>query len=109
MEIGFGTGKQGNGMEKAAEFFFFASLLLELVIVIIDKSDYINPLEGQLFRITFLLAAVKVLLTKYSKREWLWMCAFGILGLVSYKRRGGMKSCVLWCLWQPAKTWICAK
>lgn len=108
MEIGFGTGKQGKeyknadgngkrekngmkqktGMEKAAEFFFFASLLLELVIVIIDKSDYINPLEGQLFRITFLLAAVKVLLTKYSKREWLWMCAFGILGLVSYKATG---------------------
>lgn len=87
---------QGNGnriknekkIEKAAEIFFYASLLLELVIVIIDKSDYINPIEGQLFRITFLLAAVKVFLTKYSWKEWFWIGAFGILGFISYRVTG---------------------
>lgn len=80
------TGK--SGINRTAEIFFYASLLLELVIVIIDKSDYINPIEGQMFRITFLLAAVKVLLTKYSWKEWLWIAAFGVLGLLSYRVTG---------------------
>lgn len=82
------TNADKGSIQKAAEFFFYASLLLELIIVIVDKSDYINPLEGQLFRITFLLAAMKVLLTRYSLKEWLWMAAFGVLGLISYKVTG---------------------
>ncbi len=68
--------------------FLYLSVILEIIIVIIDKSNYINPIEGQLFRVTFLLAAVKVLLTKYTKKEWTWLIAFGLLGFVSYKITG---------------------
>ncbi len=81
-------GVRDNRIAKAAEFFFYASLLVELVVVIIDKSDYINPVEGQLFRITFLLAAGKILLTKYSLKEWFAMLLFGIMGVISYKMTG---------------------
>ena len=50
---------------------FWAGLLLELLIVVMDISAYINPIEGQLFRLTFLLFAVKVLCSRFSRREWL--------------------------------------
>lgn len=74
--------------DKTAYIIFYVMIIMELAIVIIDKSNYINPVEGQLFRITFLLAMMKVLLTKYSKKEWIALIIFGFLGLVSYKMTG---------------------
>ena len=40
---------------QLGQILFYIGLVLELLIVIADKSAYINPCEGQLFRITFLL------------------------------------------------------
>jgi hypothetical protein len=88
MEIGNTKIKNKYSLERIGIIFFYASVLLELIIVIIDKSNYINPIEGQLFRITFLLACIKILLTKYTKKEWLAIFAFGVLGLISYKMTG---------------------
>ncbi|MCI9198894.1 MAG: hypothetical protein HFI03_00440 [Lachnospiraceae bacterium] len=73
---------------KLGVWLFYLSITLELIIVIVDKSNYTNPIEGQLFRITFLLAAGKVLCTKYSIREWAAMLLFGLLGFVSYRVTG---------------------
>ena len=73
---------------RAAALLLYMSVTLEIVIVIMDKSDYINPVEGQLFRVTFLLAAGKVLLTRYSLKEWIAMLLFGVFGLISYKATG---------------------
>lgn len=75
-------------MDRIGTWLLYMSVTLEIVIVIIDKSNYTNPIEGQLFRITFLLAAFKVLCTKYSLKEWAAMLAAGILGFVSYKVTG---------------------
>ncbi len=75
-------------MDRIAAAFLYLSVTLEILIVIVDKSNYTNPIEGQLFRITFLLAACKILLTKYSFKEWVAMALFGLLGLVSYKATG---------------------
>lgn len=74
--------------EKVANIIFYMMLLLEIIIVVVDKSDYINPLEGQLFRITFVLAVTKIILTKYSMKEWIWIFLFGVLGFISYKITG---------------------
>lgn len=75
-------------VSRVAALFFYLSVTLEILIVIIDKSNYINPIEGQLFRITFLLAAVKMLLTKYTVREWAAIGFFGILAFISYRMTG---------------------
>ena len=75
-------------LDRIATLLLYLSVSLEIIIVIIDKSNYINPIEGQLFRITFLLAALKVFLTRYSVKEWVAMLLFGILGFVSYKVTG---------------------
>lgn len=70
--------------EKLGELCFWTGLLIELALVIIDKSAYTNPYEGQLFRITFLLFAIKVAATKYSWKEWGVMLAVGLLAACSY-------------------------
>ena len=70
--------------KKIGEICFWIALFIELVIVIVDKSDYTNPYEGILFRITFLLFACKVAMTKYTLKEWLCIMGFGIISVISY-------------------------
>ena len=69
-------------------FLFYIGLSIELLIVIIDKSNYINPIEGQLFRITFLFFALKLLLTDYSKKEWCIIVFLEAVAFLSYRITG---------------------
>ncbi len=71
-------------LEKIGMVCFWLALVIELVIVMIDKSAYINPIVGQLFRITFLLCCIKIAATKYSRDEWLCILFFGAVAFVSY-------------------------
>lgn len=71
-------------LKKIGEVCFWLGLFIELIIVIIDKSAYTNPLESQLFRLTFLLFCIKIALTKYSTKEWLCILLFGSILFVSY-------------------------
>lgn len=63
---------------------FYAGVIIEVLLVLIDKSAYINPIEGQIFRLTFLLFLTKVCLTRYSAKEYATIVLFGIVGAVSY-------------------------
>ena len=69
---------------KIRNICFYLGLLIEIGIVLWDKSTFINPYEGRLFRVTFLLFGAALLMTHYSKKEWLTIVLFGILGTVSY-------------------------
>ena len=69
-------------------FLFYAGLTMELLIVIVDKSNYINPIEGRLFRITFLLFALKLLLTDYSVKEWCVIVLLETVAFISYRITG---------------------
>lgn len=71
-------------LKRIGEACFWLGLMIELMIVIVEKSAYINPLEGQLFRLTFLLFCVKIALTRYSAKEWLCVLLFGGIMFVSY-------------------------
>lgn len=75
-------------IESVGKFLFCVTLCIELGIVIVDKSAYTNPIEGQLFRVTFLLCMAKIALTKYSLKEWVAMVVFFMLGAVSYFATG---------------------
>lgn len=70
--------------DKVAQWMFYLGLTIELIILIIDKSAFINPIEGRLFQITFILFGIKVLLTKYSKEELAFIILFGVIGVLSY-------------------------
>ena len=71
-------------MAQIGRTWFWAGLLLELLIVVVEVSSWTNPFEGQLFRVTFLLFAVKVLCSRFSRREWLWLLFFGVLAGICY-------------------------
>lgn len=67
---------------------FYIGLTVELLIVIVDKSNYINPIEGRLFQITFLIFAMKLLLTDYSRRQWCVILLLEAFAFVSYRITG---------------------
>lgn len=69
-------------------FLFYVGLTLELLIVIVDKSNYINPIEGYLFRITFLLFAMRLVLTRYDRKEWIGILLLEAIGFISYRITG---------------------
>lgn len=71
-------------IEKTGRICFWIAFVIELIIVLIDKSAYINPIEGQLFRLTFLLCCIKIAATKYSRDEWICILLFGVVAFVSY-------------------------
>ena len=78
------THTKNGKIEQFGRICFYAGLLLELLIVILDKSSWINPLEGQMFRVSFLLFACKLCVTKYSKKEWLAVLAAGVIAGLCY-------------------------
>ena len=70
--------------ENIPLLFFYIAYAIELAILLIDKSAYVNPIEGRLFQLTFVLCTLKVVMTKYTNKEWALMVAFLALGAVSY-------------------------
>ena len=71
-------------LKKVGQVVFYAALALEMLYVILDKSEYILPYETWLFRLTFLMFAVKIICTKYTRREWVCIIGMGILGVISF-------------------------
>lgn len=71
-------------INKLGNLCFWIALIIECIIVMIDKSAYTNPWEGQLFRLTFLLFCIKVITTRYSKKEWIVIAIVGVLVSISY-------------------------
>lgn len=63
---------------------FYAAVMIEVMMVIVDKSSYINPMEGRFFQLTFVLCFLKVCLTKYNLREYVVIFLFCVLGAASY-------------------------
>ena len=75
---------QKNLASKIAYGSFYFAVITEVLMVLIDKSAYTNPIEGRLFQLTFLLFFIKVCLTRYSFREYLIAALFLALGVISY-------------------------
>ena len=58
-------------ISKIADNIFYLGIIIEVLLVIIDKSAYTNPIEGRVFQFTFVLFLIKVCMTKYSWKEYL--------------------------------------
>ncbi len=71
--------------DQLGKLLFYIGLSLELFYEIWDKSAWQIGNDGTLFRISFVFLFMKVLLTRYTKREKLITAAFVILGLISYR------------------------
>lgn len=71
-------------IKRIGEICFWIALFIELIIVIVDKSAYLNSYESQLFRITFLLFGIKLITTKYTMKEWICIAIVGVIAVCSY-------------------------
>ena len=71
-------------MQRIGEYLFTVAVVIEVLVVIVDKSNYTNPVQGRMFQITFLLFLAKMCLTKYVFREYVCIFLFCMLGAVSY-------------------------
>lgn len=78
------TGNKKMSIESVGQLCFYLGLCLEILIVILDKSSWINPVEGQFFRVSFLFFALKVCCTKYSAREWGAIVLAGLVAGICY-------------------------
>ena len=76
-------GKEQN-IKRVLDGFFYAGLVLELILVLLDKSNYIIQHETFWFRFTFVLFGIKVFFTKFTKKEWIALVAFGVIGVLSW-------------------------
>lgn len=71
-------------IERAGLVCFYIGLLIEILILILDKCSWTNPAEGQMFRVSFLFFALKVCTTKYTFREWCAIATAGAVAAVCY-------------------------
>lgn len=75
-------------IQKVTAYSLYLAIIIETLMVVIDKSYLVNPIEGQLFRITFLLCVIKVAGTKYSYKEYIGFGALFLLCFLSYRITG---------------------
>ena len=73
---------------KIANIFFYIAFSIELVIMMVEHSAFDVPFRGRLTHIAFALFGCKVLLTKYTKKEWIAIILLGIIGTLSYFSMG---------------------
>lgn len=71
-----------------AYYSFYIGVVIEVLVVLIDKSAFINPIEGRIFQITFLLFLLKVCFTEYSFKEYGAIILFLVFGTISYCATG---------------------
>lgn len=84
MQQGLKMKKYDKMLSNVGYLCFYIAVIIEVMIVVIDKSNYTNPVEGRLFQLTFGLCFLKVCLTRYTIREYVTIFLFCVLGMVSY-------------------------
>lgn len=75
-------------IRKIGVYAFYLAVIVESLMVVVDKSRLVNPFEGRLFQITFALCVVKILTTKMNFRDYAVIVLFGILGLLTDRLTG---------------------
>lgn len=64
------------------------ALLIELVLMIIEKSELNVPFESYVFRITFVISLLAVFVAKHEKKEWLAIAAVLVFTFLCYRLTG---------------------
>ena len=70
--------------KKIVDALFYIALTIELVLMIVEKSEISFSYESYVFRVTFLLTLLAVLFMKHDKKEWIFIAAIWAVSAVSY-------------------------
>ena len=71
-----------DNRKKIVNLLFHAALTIELVLMIVEKSEISFPYESHVFRVTFLLTLLAVLMMKHDLKGWALIAV--ILGIAAY-------------------------
>lgn len=74
--------------KKIANRLFYLALLIELVLMIVEKSDYYFDFESYVFRFTFLLTFLAVIINKHSNKEFAVIAVVWIFTFMCYRLTG---------------------
>ena len=74
--------------KKITNIFFYTALTLELLLMILEKSEISFGYESYVFRVTFLLTLVAMALVKRDKKEWLLLVILIGFTFVCYRLSG---------------------
>ncbi len=69
---------------RIVNILFYVALTIELVLMIVEKSEIHISFESYVFRVTFLLTFLAVLFMKHDRKEWLFIAAIWAVSAVSY-------------------------
>ncbi|MCR5595925.1 MAG: glycosyltransferase [Lachnospiraceae bacterium] len=71
-------------VKETGRIFFYMALLFEVVILMLDKCDWVNPYQSMMFRVTFILFLVKCICTEYTPKEWIFIIVCAALCVIAY-------------------------
>ncbi len=74
--------------KKAVNVLFYAALTIELVLMLVEKSELTFTLESYVFRVTFLLTLLAVVIMEHDRREWLVIAAVFVFTFICYELSG---------------------
>lgn len=66
------------------KYCFYVAMLLYVLVMIVGHSVWEVPYRGRVLQIAFVLCCLKILVTEYSVKEWLFLAILGMLGTASY-------------------------
>ena len=70
--------------KRISECLFYMALTVELLLMILEKSEISFHYESYVFRVTFLLTFLAVLVMKHDKKEWLVIAFIWAVAALSY-------------------------
>ena len=70
--------------KKIVDALFYIALTIELVLMIVEKSELSFTYESYVFRATFLLTFLAVLIMKHDRKEWIFIAVIWAIAAVSY-------------------------
>lgn len=74
--------------KKSANLLFYIALTIELLIMLVEKSELSFSYESYVFRLTFLLTFLAVALMKHDKKELVLIAAALAFGVLCYRISG---------------------
>ena len=73
-----------NRKSKIANILFYAAFLLDVIILCTNNTGIEIPYRGRLLQLAALIWGIKILLTKYTKKEWVLIVCVALLSLLPF-------------------------
>lgn len=77
-----------NNRRKLANRLFYLALIIELILMIVEKSELVFSYESYVFRITFVITFLAVIITDHGSRQWAIIIAVWVFTFACYRLTG---------------------